>query len=622
MTNVTIQPQPIALKGGQWTNDPRLDRVREVDLRSLNYLVGDVLTAEEFHKPRGYTWRLEEWFDQGSEGACFVAGTLIRMADGSHKPIEEIKTLDEVVTAKGHTGRVLQTMVRYTDEGLRKVVLRGHNAFRSTPEHPVLTKRGYVPARDLRVGDQVALTRYQPPSNEVIHVSELVDTSGLRGVLEGRVNAGQVISEVAPLPSMIGMTPDLGRLLGLYAAEGHTTANKVVWSFGGHEEETLVEDTMVLIKNLFEAVPRKQVRPNGAINVVLYGKTWRLLFERLIPGTSKHGDKRLSPEVTAGPRAFLKGVWEGWLEGDGHRRRNCVEGVTVSHHLAMDMYAIAQMLGLRPTLNVSEPSENAHAKTRQKRWSVTVAEGKGTNVQGVLKKRVVWRKVSYLASEPFEGFVYNFHVEGEESYVAEGVGVHNCVGFGCTHELACRPAVVQGLSNDFARTQVYWEAQKIDEWPGGAYPEASPRYEGTSVNAGLKILRRMGYIDEYRWALELSEAVAYLGYRGPIVIGVDWYSGMFGTDDKGYIHATGNIGGGHCVLIMGQKIVWKNRNDPKTWDNVDMLRSYWIVHNSWGKDWGVEGRAKIALIDVMKLWPSGDFACITGRRIKPVGGNV
>lgn len=52
-----------------------------------------------------------------------------------------------------------------------------------------------------------------------------------------------------------------------------------------------------------------------------------------------------------------------------------------------------------------------------------------------------------------------------------------CVGFGYNHELCAEPAVVRGCSNDRARTD-YYEIQRRDPWPGGAYPGARPFYEG------------------------------------------------------------------------------------------------------------------------------------------------
>lgn len=40
----------------------------------------------------------------------------------------------------------------------------------------------------------------------------------------------------------------------------------------------------------------------------------------------------------------------------------------------------------------------------------------------------------------------------------------------------------------------YWQAQKADEWEGGSYPGASPVMEGTSVRAGLEVLRTLGAV--------------------------------------------------------------------------------------------------------------------------------
>jgi hypothetical protein len=44
----------------------------------------------------------------------------------------------------------------------------------------------------------------------------------------------------------------------------------------------------------------------------------------------------------------------------------------------------------------------------------------------------------------------------------------------------------------------YWQMQQVDEWSGGSYPGASPRYEGTSVRAGGEVMRQWGAIPALR----------------------------------------------------------------------------------------------------------------------------
>jgi hypothetical protein len=142
-----------------------------------------------------------------------------------------------------------------------------------------------------------------------------------------------------------------------------------------------------------------------------------------------------------------------------------------------------------------------------------------------------------------------------------------CVGHGFAHELAARPAVVP--VNSAMAFEIYEEAQKIDEWEGGSYPGAEPFYEGTSVLAGAKVVTRMGHYSRYEWSFGLDDLIIAVGYRGPTVIGVNWYTGMFRPDSNGYIAPTGQIAGGHCVTILG----------------VSLIRQEFLIVNSWGPSW-------------------------------------
>lgn len=173
-----------------------------------------------------------------------------------------------------------------------------------------------------------------------------------------------------------------------------------------------------------------------------------------------------------------------------------------------------------------------------------------------------------------------------------------CPGFSFAHELAAYPAPVKGMTDKFARESIYWEAQKNDEWPGGAYPGAKPFYEGTSVLAAAKQVQKLGYITEYRWAFGLSDLILAVGRQGPAVLGVNWYDSMFDTKDCGFVHVEGEIAGGHAILCKG----------------VNITDKYFVLHNSWGDSWGFGGDAKISFGDMARLLDEDGEACIPVTR--------
>jgi len=469
-------------------------------------------------KPPALRDHVEWWkyYDQGHEGACFPAGTRVRKADGAYVPIESLRLLDSVRTAEGNTGTVFQTMVRWHQEGLIRIRLRGHQAgVRMTPEHPVLTKRGYVSAAEVVIGDSVALTRsHDEASCNVIDTTPYVprrspSRSMVTGTRHYQSARGAAVSvRFTPVPEAIHLSVSMGRLLGLYLAEGAASAQRVVWTFGGHEKDTLVAETVMLIREALGAEAHVQHRPNGSINVNLYGIDWVRVFHGLC-GTGS-GQKSVPVHVMNASDDVKRATLDSWLAGDGHRRRTQVAGVSISHDLALGMYAIANDLGLFPTISRSAPSMNRHAATRQDRWEVTIPEGAGHRPD--IDDAAMWRKVSSIEHEEWQGFVYNIAVSGDNSYVSEGFGVHNCVGFGIS-----RMMTLLNRRRYNARW-LYKEAQLIDEWAGESY-------DGTSVRAGCDVARNRGLwrtedesplirpedgIATNRWARSVEEIAACL----------------------------------------------------------------------------------------------------------------
>jgi hypothetical protein len=141
-----------------------------------------------------------------------------------------------------------------------------------------------------------------------------------------------------------------------------------------------------------------------------------------------------------------------------------------------------------------------------------------------------------------------------------------CVGHGHKAGLMASPVRGPGPLMSPTAFDIYRGACHLDPWPDNDNEDLNI---GTSVRAGADFLKKQGLIREYNWAYTADDAIQAL-MLGPVVIGVDWYSGMMQVDAEGVIRANGDIYGGHCVCLLG-------------WDNA---RGMVIGINSWGRDFG------------------------------------
>lgn len=518
-------------------------------------------------------------FDQGSLGSCFPPGTRVRMADGSERVIEGVRLGEHVVTAEGHTGRVTRTMLRDEDGGLVRLVIWGHAHLRMTREHPVLTDRGYVPAAELRIGDRVAFPRYMStqPRTDVV-VADHVERASHRLVRGNRWQGVPGRSGLAAgshvLPEKISLDARFGRLIGLFLAEGCCDSGKATWTLHIDERATLGAEIVSVLADYGVTAHTKDIPSHKTHKVTVHGTAWTRLLSSLCGNGA--GLKRLHSDLTAGPSNFLAAVFSGWRDGDAHQRPNRAEcvGVSISRDLALGMYDIAQALGLRPVIRHVPPVNNRHAQVRRWRWEVGTSST-GASGYSTQDERHVWRKVRELRVEDYVGPVYNLSVEGDESYVAEGIGVHNCTGNAGVGCLATDPfydtlptAGRYGLTEAGA-VQLYSDATAADPYPG-SYPPNDTGSDGLTI---AKVLTGAGEISGYTWAFSLDDALAALS-TGPLITGVNWYNNMFDPTPQGLVHPTGGLAGGHEIVV----------------DEYDGARGLVGFTNSWSTSWGLAGR--------------------------------
>lgn len=179
-----------------------------------------------------------------------------------------------------------------------------------------------------------------------------------------------------------------------------------------------------------------------------------------------------------------------------------------------------------------------------------------------------------------------------------------CVGFGWTAEALASPVRVDlnrlkarapKEPNAFAQ-YLYRFAKTIDEYEG-------EDYDGTSVLAGAKSMQTFALLKEYRWAFSINEMIDGLIAKGPVVLGIPWYEGMYEAPN-GVLKVSGENVGGHCILAVGYRVASPNAGGK---DTV-------ILQNSWGTSWGLNGLAEIEVSELEKLLKDGEACLPISRR--------
>ena len=383
-----------------------------------------------------------DWVKRAQDGeftpvsmGCFLAGTRVTMADGTYKAIEDVLVGDLVVTHKGRARRVTETHKRPYRGNVHAIHAEAHPVIYATHEHPWLTTEREAVKRRTKSGAGWGWREDAKAHSDWTHTNCL---------------ESQLLLEPLYAPGHATTTPTHAeaRLLGYYLAEGH-----VIWRddepYGIELSTNKTDHVHVEIEALCEAYGTRnkpytfdRKHTDKAANIAIHDD--RLARFCLANAGTPAKDKRLSLEVMSWPPELQRQMLGAFLNGDGQGRDGWLKASTASDALAAQIMRILPRLGVLASCSqLRHKAGSGFSRVDTFEWVIHIGVQWAAVFKGActkLKTREVLAKkqsrkivdgfvctpIRDIEVEYMETDVYNFEVEEDESYLVEGLAVHNC----------------------------------------------------------------------------------------------------------------------------------------------------------------------------------------------------
>lgn len=381
-------------------------------------------------------WRDTSKLQIDQAARCLKVGQLVLTAEG-WKPIEQVQVGDLVLTHKNRWRRVLGSY----DRGFKETVaVSGYGQptpLVCTPDHKFwmrhvvrasISKDGhkgkkFSPAEWIPVeewkrndgSDQMASNWSHPAYVESLPFQERVEKayrSGQQNYVENILNE------------------DWLWLYGLYIAEGSTYSDdkfaRITWSV--HQDE--VDSVVAVLSRVGLNYSLDNSSPDKCVRIQVNSRPM-VNWLRANTGSSCY-EKYVAPWVFGLDEKYRRSVFNGMVFGDGSvRKSGRISYTTTSKRLAYDLRVLAHSLGYSFSCSIRPPHECMIRGRKYNTASAYCIEMQ--ELSGQKKPRCVvidgqaWSPIYSVEPHGVE-HVWDLEVEEDNSFVCEGVIVHNSVG--------------------------------------------------------------------------------------------------------------------------------------------------------------------------------------------------
>jgi DNA modification methylase len=164
-------------------------------------------------------------------------------------------------------------------------------------------------------------------------------------------------------PDSIPLEYGLGKLIGLYGAEGYRSEHAVMFSL--HEEEKHLRNHIARVARSLGLRATLAKGSEHGLTVTVSSKLFSSIVGSFVGGTDAV-TKYLTPRALQANPEFLRGIFDGLLEGDGHwsHEEQRETYVSASLDLACFVQRFARQLGYHATMSRFENDRRGGWKVR------------------------------------------------------------------------------------------------------------------------------------------------------------------------------------------------------------------------------------------------------------------
>ncbi len=366
---------------------------------------------------------------------CFIAGTLITMADGTRKPIEDIRIGDMVLTHLGRVRRVSELHRRSYKGEVHTIRGEAGMSTRGTRQHPYWVTPLESVKKNWKTVRWLDDAKVEP---DWVHTECLGNEHLLQPVIRGVETPGYVTREFA-------------RFFGYYLAEGHPLFNAagapVAVQFSTHPDDAIHQEMGPLCDALDSRnPPNTWPRKNSDLSLAIDVYDPRLAELCIRHGGHGARDKVLSDGAILWHPEMQREMLGAYANGDGcgSGDSGTLRWSTASAGMAFQIVEVLHRIGVIPSIcSLTHKAGSGFSRRNTEEWVVHLGKGFAQGFRDVcakvakvdiIKTKSGRKLIDDYVVTPIrdhevlygETEVFNFEVEEDESYVANGYAVHNC----------------------------------------------------------------------------------------------------------------------------------------------------------------------------------------------------